>query len=215
MAIVSNKPPVAASSLPGGMTKDPRHLPCYDGTGTLLVYDNTGQAGSQAATFWTELDLIGAFATGSTDDTYKEVCNITGSGVLFHVVSQAITNTTDDVTFRITVDGTEYVIAKTQTWVFGGNDAYRVLLGCGVDGNTIGAKYTTTSGYLHDFAGRSSTSAFSKNSGVITLIPPSEIMNNSMPCVRFDASLIVEVKVTDVYVADTYGAYAGATYILD
>ena len=204
-----------ASSLGGGMTKDPRHLPVYNAP-TVQVFDNTTYIAASAVGFWNEVALVGAFATGSTDDAYKEVVNITGSGVLFHVISQAMTNTTDDVTFRITVDGTEYVIAKTQTWSSAGSDAHRVVMGCCVDFATI-AKYTTNPAYLYDFAGAlDSVAAFSKNTGLsTTMIPPSEIMNNSMPCLRFDESLVVEVKVADVYVAGTYGAYAGATYILD
>jgi hypothetical protein len=201
-----------ASSLPGGMTKDPRLLPCYDGTSGTNIYDGTVSQASSVLAFWTELDLIGAVATGSTDDTYKEICNITGSGVLFHVISQGITNTTDDVTFRITVDGTEYVIAKTQTWAAAGTHTSRVVLGCSAP-DTLITKYSATTVFLHDFAGASSAQAYAK--GTANLVPPSEIINNGMPCLRFDESLIVEVKTTDVPTAFDYGAYCGATYILD
>jgi hypothetical protein len=204
-----------ASSLPGGMTKDPRLLPCFDGTSSTSLYDSTSAQAASASGFWTELNLVGASATSSTDDTYTAVCDITGSGVLFHVVSQAITNTSDTVTFRITVDGAEYVIDKTQTWTFADQPQRRIVLGC-CQATSTATKYTSGSVYFQDFAGDlASTQAFSKVGGVIYLTPPSEIMTSSLPCVRFEESLKVEVKVTDVSAVGTTPQYCGATYILD
>ena len=218
MAIVSNKKPVAASSLPGGMTKDPRLLPVYevDGAGTgLSLYDGGIAYGAGVAGFWTELALMGAQATGSTSDTYKEVCNITGSGILFHVVAQSAANTTDDTTFRITVDGTEYVIAKTQTLTTAASQSNRLCMGACVDASKT-ALYTTAAVWLQTFSGSAaSTDVFKLGSGQIYMVPPSHIINNGMPCLRFDESLVVEVKVTNVYGTGTYPAYCGATYILD
>lgn len=201
-------------SLPGGMTKDPRLLPCYEGTASTGLYDNTTLMFADVVGFWEEFARVGAVATTSTDDTYTEICDITGSGVLFHVVSQTPTNTTDDVTFRITVDGVEYVIAKTQTWASVASDQRRIVLGCATDA-AMDSKYTVSTQHFRDFAGDGqSTQVFRKNGRSIRIIPPSEIMNNSMPCLRFEESLKVEVKVTDVF-AGTYSHRCGATYILD
>ncbi|RAL95612.1 hypothetical protein [Agrobacterium sp. MS2] len=215
-------PSSGGGSLPGGMTKDPRLLPCYDATGVLeLRQANTGaQCTVASLQFWDSIGWHGAFAASSTDDTYNTVCDITGSGFLFQVISQAITNVTDDVTFRITVDGTEYVIAKTQTWASAVSDnGRRVVLGaCGSVANFYDAANGT---WLRGFPSNASSASiqsfrsFGSGAAAHLLAPESIVTHGLGPYVRFDASLKVEVKVTDVYTVQTYGGRCGATYILD
>jgi hypothetical protein len=201
-------------SLPGGMTKDPKLLPVFDGTSQTIVYNASISATASSADFWTEIDLIGAYATGSTDNTFKEICDITGSGLLFHVISQAPTNATDDVAFRITVDGVEHTITKTQTLDGASNDQRRVILGaCANTG--YGSAFTANNAIFYDYAGGQSDTIFLRNTAQVVLMPPAFIWLNGWPSLRFEQSLKVEAKVGDVYTAGTYGAYCGATYILD
>ena len=208
---------VAASGgggLPGGMTTNPNHLPVYDASNNIGLYDDATQLLANVASFWTEIGYVGAYVTGATDDTYKEICSLAGSGNLFHVIPPAHTNTSDTIGFRITVDGTVYEILKAQTWYLASHSSRRIVMGASVSGQ-LTSKYTTSTNYLNDFAGGGqSTSVFNKHNGSIKLVPPSEIMNNGMPCLRFEESLIVEAKVTDV-LTTTYSDYCGATYILD
>ena len=214
MAITTTAVAVSTPSLPGGMTSDPKLLPVYDATNTVYLYDNTTQREASVESFWTELGLQGAWVTGATDDTYKEICSLTGSGNLFHVIPPAHTNTSDTIGFRITVDGTVYEVLKTQTWHNSDSDSGRVVMGTAVSNSTT-ARYTTASRYLADYAGGGqTTSVFRKQDANIHLIPPSEILNNGMPNLRFEESLIVETKATDVR-AGTYGPRCGASYILD
>ena len=215
-------PSSGGGSLPGGMTRDPRLLPCFDATDILEIKQSSSstQYTVSSIAFWDSIGWHGAFAASSVDNTYKTVCDITGSGFLFHVISPAITNTTDDVMFRITVDGTEYVIAKTQTWNKSGNaNGSRVVLGaCGYTGSF----YSSSDGiWIRGWPAASSTAAIQSfralGSGAFAhLLAPENIVTHGYgPYVRFDASLKVEVKVTDVYTVQTYGDRCGATYILD
>lgn len=210
----------SSSGLPGGMTKDPRLLPCFDCTYQMeLKFQTTAQYLATSATFWTAIDAVGAFATTSADNTYTTICDLTGAGVLFHVISQEITNTTDDVTFRITVDGIEYVIAKTQTWQVAPS-SYGGRVGLGLFSSNA-AVFDTSGTWFRGFpSGVDWTQAFTNFGGSGSgatghPISPETIMRNGWSCVRFEKSLKVEVKVTDVNVASTYGQRCGATYILD
>jgi hypothetical protein len=189
---------------------DPRKIPVYDLTGNgASVYEGTTTRAANTAEFWSEIDVVGAFATGATDDTYKEVCNLSGSGYLFHVIAPSPTNNTDTVSFRITVDGTVYTISKSRTWSTLSDDRDRVILGMCSAGGT----YTTAAEYLKYFGNPQSGVVF--RTGTEFLVPPHMIVELNMPRLRFESSLVVETKVTDVYVGGTYGAHCGATYVLD
>ena len=215
MAITTTAVAASGGGLPGGMTTNPNHLPVYDGSNSTRLYDNNFSRLPDEVSFWAEVGKVGAYVTGATDDTYKEICSLTGGGNLFHVIPPAITNTSDTVGFKIIVDGTEYEILKTQTWYDSSNVNRRIVMGNCISNETY-SRYTTSAAYLYDFAGAGQTTAvFNKHDCSISLHPPSEIINNGMPCLRFEESLIVEAKVTDVYTAAPYGDYCGATYILD
>ena len=134
---------------------------------------------------------------------------------MFHVISQNITNTTDDVSFRITVDGVETVITCTQTWQSAASAGVgRVALGmCGENMRT--GVFATSGALFHDYGGSAdSVNAFSKNSGTVYLLPPDVIWMLGAPMLRFDESLKAEVKVTDVFPTNN-GQNCGVTYILD
>lgn len=195
-------------SLPGGMTKDPKHLPAFQGQ--VRLYDSTTQHAPNAPNFWAELGRGGAYVTGAVDDTYKEICSLTGSGSLFHVVPPAHTNNTDTVSFKITVDGVEHEIVKSETWGTSNNAIFRVTLGiCEGYYDYQSGDYTPR----YDFADTEQYTTFVKAINH-TMMPPTTIINKGGVFVRFEESLIVEVKVTDVD-ADTYSDYCGAAYILD
>jgi hypothetical protein len=206
-----------ASSLPGGMTKDPRLMPFFqpsgDGTGSVL-YDAGAALSPNALSYWQEVAKRGAYATGVADDTYKEICDITGSGILFHVIAPAYTNSTDDVTFKITVDGVEYIIVKTTELRTAGSERSRLVLGACVS-NGRASQYTSANAFVYEYAGIAlSNDLFTCDTGQMLLLPPDQIRTNGLPMLRFEESLKVEVKVTDVHTG-TYSGYCGATYILD
>lgn len=214
---VPQAPSGGGMSLPGGMTKDPRLLPVYDATGGNSLYVTSTNVSTSSANidFWNQLALIGAVASDAVSNVYKTLCNITGSGILFHVISPAIANTSDDISFKITVDGTVYEIIKTNTWNGAGNATTRAVLGASAAGQSRESLWSTNAVMLNDFAGSApSVQAFRKATPAVTLIPPSNILTFGWPCIRFEQSLKVETKVTNV-AALTNAGYCGATYILD
>ena len=210
-------PSSGGGSLPGGMTKDPRFLPMVDGTGGIAVSNNTYNA--SAENFWTaskdSVSQIGAVLTAATANTYGTICDLTGRGYLFHVIPALHAATTSTVSFRITVDGVEYVIEKV-----GGMDSTnaggRLALGCAVVQNTASAVnfYTEIGNHLTYFGQNSSTVGSFRTSGQAFLIQPWRIIMEGMPCVFFEESLKVETKVSALASPSTYSQYSAATYKL-
>ncbi|WP_312222562.1 hypothetical protein [Rhizobium rhizoryzae] len=217
----SNFVPQASSgggmSLPGGMTKDPRLLPVYDATGGVNVYVGTTSTSMNTVNldFWNQVALIGAVSSTATSNVYTTLCNITGAGILFHVISPAIANVTDDVFFKITVDGTVYEIIKTNTWGIANATTSRVVFGSASSGSVASSLWATAAAMVTDYAGSAqSVQAFRKATSSVFLNPPSHIMTFGWPCLRFEQSLKVEVKVSNIASAGN-SAYCAATYILD
>lgn len=204
-----------------GQTRDPARLrKFYSAQSASIVSGTATFSHLGSTTGWTYLAASGARTTTATDDTYTTICDITGSGTLYGVVSHSPTNVTDVISFKITVDGVETVVTvgADEDFPAAGSDAYRVFLGGFWD--APGGLYTSFSSNPGSWGNGAFSSSFTEcpyynASGQPGTILPIEIQEKyGTSRLIFDTSLKVEVKVTDVYVGGIVGAYAGAMYVL-
>jgi hypothetical protein len=202
---------------------NPKHMPLLSVREASLNIKNTGttQQLASVAGFWTALARDGATAAITVADTYVTVCSLSGAGFLFNVIST--THTAGFIpTFRITVDGTQYVIAPSANQTL----AWRMVLGAVTMGTSIAA--STTAAVAGDIIvpNGSFDAAFpnAKIGGVRQyggaandfLGVPSEtaIMSNQLAMLRFESSLVVEVK-CNLLSGTANDKNCGATYKLD
>lgn len=104
----------------GILTTDPRELPSY-----LLTYGDvkikwgtTGEHADIASTFWSYYGRAGGYVPYYDPDngTYKTIINLTSdAGILYNLISPAhhSTSGTGEIKFKITVDGTEYILGPS------------------------------------------------------------------------------------------------------
>jgi len=100
----------------GNATKDPRTLPLSIlQTGTIkALYNNVYPDGWSE--FWEYYNRIGASITYTTDDTWQTVIDLTNyHGTVYNLIGPRHSSSTGTGRhyFRITVDGTEYLIEPT------------------------------------------------------------------------------------------------------
>lgn len=211
-------PSSGGGSLPGGMTKDPRFLPMVDATGVLGA-DNVGSSvNANNAAFWSggttsSMANIGAVRTTATAGTYGTICDITGRGYLFHVLPPLQASTLSTISFRITVDGVEYVIEKVGELI-SNNNTGRLLLGACVLSPSYSSFYTGNGSDLLNFGQSISTVGSFRAANGAWMYQPWRILMEGMPCVFFEESLKVETKVSTLNASDTYSQYSAATYKL-
>ena len=176
--------------------------------GTVVL---TNAAGCQ-----TTLATRGATATITADDTYVTVCDVTGSGFLFHVLSAAGT-ASDLRTIKITLDGVVYILATADA--IPANS--RLVLGAVLAGTapttstgTLTADPGALVGYNLDFFAARDGGCPSYGN-VIYIPTENEVLSRNFPAIRFESSLKVEAKSqTKSGTADPYNA-AVALYRVD
>ena len=190
--------------------RDPRVLPLSHsqyGAGQSYRTSSLSLAGTSA--FWFTLTESGARTTVDAADTFYTICDITGRGFLLNLVSTAWYNT-ETVTFRITVDGVVYTIAKTCTE--SASDGYRLIMG-----GFVVTPWNTT--VVNGNLGTSNQGAMTPAvTGVLkikeyTIIHPALAFQEGFPSVRFDYGLKVESK-SSVLQATSWPRNTGALYIL-
>jgi hypothetical protein len=205
-----------AEILKPGQTRDPSKLKrLYLGTSGSIqsitgvsTYNNMTSNGFHFVN-------AGAHSTAATDDTFTTVCDITGSGTLYGVVSQSPTNTTDDITFRITIDGVVTTIVFSETFPNAGGVGCRGILGDIVSIGGPARSFANNSGvptyYGNDFDEGNGEYRFANAQSYMVSTDYIELMNGTR--VIFDTDMKVEVKVTDVLTTSP-GTHALASYVL-
>lgn len=202
---------------------NPKHLPIISlvKSGLAIKEGITTQTLSSVAGFFTALARDGASSAITVADTYVTVTNQTGPGFLFDLVLPTH-SAAHRSTARVTIDGTVYTITQsadqTATW--------RTVIGA----LTVGASVTsiTTASVSGDIPlPNASFDAGFKNakiggvrqygsSGADVLVVPSEsaIMTYGMPMLRFESSLLIEMK-CNLLSADAVEKQCGATFRMD
>jgi len=100
----------------GPFVTSPLELPRYSFQTLEMKYtNNAAVVAASTASFWTHWDYTRSSATLTAADTYVTVGEVTSSsngGFLINVIGNGVAAGTGTVTFRITVDGTEYIITS-------------------------------------------------------------------------------------------------------
>lgn len=155
---------------------------------------------------------FGATASIVAPDTYVTVCDITGEGTLYYVVSTAYASATigTSVSLRITVDGKVYEINHVTT--IAPTSVQRMVLG-----PMTQSHFTTTGGGLLD-PNNDLDYGYSTNNKVnggvqnvrslAALIVPSMIDTLNLPRCKFETSLKVEAKGSVLGVGEQVKAHA-------
>lgn len=200
----------------GNVITDPRHFSAgYVGYGELGVKTAvTGTALSNTDLFFTSGALFGAQASISAADTYATLCDINGSGFLCNVVSPAHSAGAIQ-SFRLTVDGVEYVISPGAPMT-----NIRAVLGPTVPGVVTTYSATAVAGHLIGLGSYADAGFSAAKVGNFDplfsayLLRPVIILAHGLQCLRFETSLKVEVK-SSLLDANTTLRRALATYRLD
>lgn len=196
-----------ASSLPGGMTKDPRLLPKHEATNVTL-YDVTTGKSTGSNNVSTTLGYTGSVILSGSDDTFATVCDITGAGVCYHIIPYGHTTAADVVTIEITVDGVVYTIAYTAE--LGGSNGQRFFLGAA---GYVSTAFSASLAQFHSYVVNSTDTTLATVGGTAYLYPTQMIDLFNAPRLRFEEGLKVRVKCSDVQ--PLYGDEAYVTYKLD
>ena len=182
---------------------NPKHLPLLSvREAALNIKEGTVvKTLSSVSGFYTAMARDGATAAITVADTYVTVCTLSGGGFLFHAISP--THTAGFIpTMRITVDGTQYVIAPSANQTA----AWRMVLGPTMPGVSIA--FPSTASVVSDIAlpngGWDSGFANARVGGVhqygdsssafISIPSQQSILALGMAALRFESSLVVEMK---------------------
>jgi len=192
----------------GNLTHNPHKLSWHvgkeDNFGLGFFGDSTGGAAYRVNFFddaatWVILDAWADTATHvdtTDDDDYKGVTDYTGSGVLTNIILPGVTALGDVVTAKVTVDGAEYEIAFTAE-----DDAKdRFCSGKVMQHSDYGSRGESStvwgdSGIVSGIACRHTRTTLTQ--GYSALCTPSNTLSGA-PCLRFETSLVVEMKCSDV-----------------
>ena len=165
-----------------------------------LKTSSTGVSDLSAGAGFTALALRGLQTSITIADTYVTVGSLTGPGFAFNFVSPTHDGGTHTPTMRITVDGTVYTIAPSAAQAIGN----RMVLGP----TTLGIPSTSTAATIgSDLSGINSASdigfvgssagglvVLSGAGQVVSFPTPEEALSYMMQCLRFESSLLVEMK---------------------
>jgi len=205
--------------------KDPRLLGRYNmpnyGAASVFGREATPNSLNLESTFTTYLATQGAIANIIAADTYVTIASLSGGGFLFGVISPCCdAGSTNFATFRITVDGIVYTITSPST-ITGGviTSANRFMIGSFAEGQT--QKTATTEVVSIGVGNFGNYSNYSASGGIVR-VPTSgvimlhneQILKYKFPLVRFESSLLVEVKFSAYVVTAPYPR-CSAQYQLD
>ena len=203
----------------GKFITNPKHLSAISIAKALIVVKTTtsSTANTSAAGAFTALALRGAQVSVATADTYVTVTSQTGPGFLFNLISPTHDSATFTATFRITVDGTVYTLAYTTQTI--GN---RVVLGpitqgtpatspAGAVGTDVISPNSAADAGFQTASVGGVTTQVSTGIGIPT---PEMILSNNWQALRFETSLLVEMK-TSVLSATAVDKQCAATFRMD
>lgn len=196
----------AGGGLPSNFTKDPRQLLISDGT----QYTLAGSDIVDAAGFWTKVTANGAARTTATAGVYGTICDLTGRGVLAAVMPPCLAGGSDTASWRITVDGKEYIIERSGPWLAAGGQG-RPILGAA---SPYADNVFTTAGVALTWATNGRSDRVRPNGSYLYLLPVSGGLLFGTPMLYFDKTLKVETKVSAVHPSGTYSQYSAAIYQL-
>lgn len=178
---------------------------------------STNCSAANAATFFNAMAIKGAQAPVAVADTFVTLANLTGSGFLFNVICATNTGAVYTPTIRITVDGVVYTITTSGTIAA----TYRVVVGpllpnlptlssiAAIGTDIISPNSGSDGGFVGVSVGGLMT--FLGNCGIVT---PENIMAHNMPMLRFESSLLVEMK-TSLLASSAGDRIGGVTYRLE
>lgn len=202
---------------------NPKHLPiiAIHRLALAIKYGISSQYKSDNALFFTQMAYGGAVSAITAADAYVTVTSQTGPGFLFNLVlpthSAAYRSTT-----RITVDGIVYTITQSadQTAL------WRMIIGALTTGYSI--QGVGTAAVAGDFLGPNGAwdAGFNRakiggvcqygasTSDILTIPPESSLMSYNMPMLRFESSLLIEMK-CNLLSADAIDKQCGVTFRMD
>ncbi|MCC0033752.1 MAG: hypothetical protein H6887_00640 [Hoeflea sp.] len=209
------------TGLKPGQTRDATTLPklystvnIYATAGTSTSGLITGTSGEYNSARGTK---HGATLTGTRlTDTYETICDLTGAGTFFGAIANAVVNTTDNVTFKVTADGVESIISFTSTFPSANSGATRAVIGGGFVTPDVLTSYSTST-FGHNFTAWGDSdegSDFLTINGNLVTVPYPLAALLGLPRLIFDTGLKVEVK-SDSYCTTFPHYYAYANYLLD
>lgn len=200
---------------------NPKHLPVSTvnqanlSLKTSATVANNFTAVNSAASF-TAMALRGAQTSVAVADTYVTLANLTGAGFLFNVICATNTGAVYTPTIRITVDGVVYTISPSSTV----NATFRMVLGVLIAAApSVSAIAAVGSDIISPNAGPDN--GFSNanvgglyNPAVAAITTPEMILAYGLPCLRFESSLLVEMK-TSLLASSANDRLGGVSYRLD
>ena len=207
----------------GNLVDDPQSLPWHVAAEGMVFIPSVEQNQAliltmaqaiTAAGAWTDIANYGDTTQVTVDDTYATVTNVaSGAGVLTHLFLPGATTAADVVTARITVDSTEYTLAFTLV-----NATDRFFAGVAKmqtyirsTGGAVGGELTQAS-----WGGGIESGIANRAVASVGLLPmaPAEALQGGGPLLRFESSLLVEMKSSD-FSATNNRDYCAAVYTLD
>lgn len=203
----------------GRYTNNPKHLSAISIAKALIFAKSTttSTVNTSAAGGFTALALRGAQTSVATADTYVTVTSQTGAGFAFNFISPTHDSATFTATFRITVDGVVYTLAYTTQTI--GN---RVVLGPITQGTpSISGAGAIGTDVISPNAAADAGFQTASVGGVTTQVTtgigiptPEMILSNNLQCIRFESSLLVEMK-TSVLSATAVDKQCAVTFRMD
>lgn len=210
------------SALFGGGSRwitNPKHLSFIAALyGNISVKTaSTTIAASNTVGFFTAAALRGAQTSITVADTYVTVASVSGAGFLVNCVSP--THSSAHIpTIRITVDGVAYTIAPSANHTA----LWRTVLGSVTTSAAITARASASIAGDLAFPNSPDDAGFANapvggvvvSSSVISLPSPETALAYGLPVLRFESSLLVEMKCSGLS-ATAVDKQCAATYRLD
>lgn len=208
---------------PSRYITNPKHLPAAE-TDAATMYlkltssTSTNCSAANASAFFTALALRGAQTSVTVADTFVTVANQTGAGFAFNFILPTYAGA-HTPTLEVTVDGVLYTIAPSATLA----STRRMVVGPVTSGNPVTSVGTNpinsevllvNGGADPGFAVANVGGLFGLAATIIGIPTPEKIMTYGMPCLRFEASLLVRMK-TDLLAAAAGDRICGCTFVMD
>lgn len=219
-AAISSRLATADTRLGSKYTNNPKELPiCAANVASVIIKSsNTTSAALNVAGVSATIAQKGARAAIIAADTYVTVANLLGAGILTGVITPFNTGAGSTVSIRLTVDGAAAVVFSQAI-----DDSELMILGALVPGfPEIDATYSGHGGgvglfYDGGFSGVSSGNLHEEANGVsYKILPtPHNVTSLGLPALRFNTSLLVEVKCSVLPATIDPNRYGMAIYRLD
>lgn len=178
----------------------------------------TNCSAANASAFFTALALRGAQTSVTVADTFVTVANQTGAGFAFNFILPTYAGA-HTPTLEVTVDGVLYTIAPSATLA----STRRMVVGPVTSGapvtsggtNPLNNEVLLVNGGADPGFTNATVGGIFDYGTLNTGIPaPEKIMTYNMPCLRFEASLLVRMK-TDLLAAAAGDRICGCTFVMD